>query len=84
MQKYFAYWKRGWWAWLLVLLMNVWVALFMLPVAALLSHNKAAYAAVAVLAWLTVFAPLWGWLFEKFAAMSTRIEAPAAPPKEAE
>lgn len=73
MSSYLAYWKRGWWAWLLMLLSNISVGIIILPLAFAFSGNKVTYWVSALLMWLLVGAPCWGWLFETFAKNSNRI-----------
>ena len=73
MDRYIAYWRRGWWAWLLMLLANFSLMVVMVPLAAAFAGNPTAYWIGAGIAWLLIYAPLWGWLFEKFAAGSPRI-----------
>lgn len=72
MASYWAYWRRGWWCWLLVLCANGVLMPLFLPLALALHGNEPAYWIAAITVWLIVGAPLWGWLFERFAA--------AAPP----
>jgi ABC-type glycerol-3-phosphate transport system permease component len=79
MDRYFAYWKRGWWVWLLMLIANFSLMLVVVPLAVLFSDNLVAYWAGAAVAWLAIYAPLWGWLFEKFASGSQRIGSVQAP-----
>lgn len=73
MDGYIAYWKRGLWVWLLMLLTNFSLIVVMVPLAAAFGGNPTAYWIGAAVAWLTIYAPLWGWLFENFAAGSQRI-----------
>jgi peptidoglycan/LPS O-acetylase OafA/YrhL len=73
MGNYWAFWKRGWWAWLMALCANIGFGLFIVPLAFALHDNKPAYWLSALLVWLVIGAPLWGWLFEYFAAGSQRL-----------
>jgi hypothetical protein len=73
MSKYLAFWKRGWWAWLLMLCANFSLAIFIVPLAFAFHDNKPAYWISATAMWFVIGAPLWGWLFERFAAGSPRI-----------
>ena len=73
MEKYMAFWKRGWWAWLMVLCCNVCFAIAVVPLAMIFGANKVAYWTSAIVVWLIVGAPLMGWLFERFAVSSPRL-----------
>jgi hypothetical protein len=73
MDLYIAYWKRGWWAWLMMFLANLSLVFVFVPLAFALASKPTAYWIGACVAWLAIYAPLWGWLFEKFAAGSQRI-----------
>ncbi len=73
MRKYWALWKRGWWAWLLLLCMNLSFAVFVVPLAAVFHDSVLAYGVSVAAVWLVVGAPLWGWIFEMFAGASSRI-----------
>lgn len=73
MHRYFAYWNRGWWAWLFMLVANLSLMLAFVPLALVFAGNQSAYWAAAAVAWFVIYAPLWGWLFEKFATGSQRI-----------
>jgi hypothetical protein len=76
METYLGYWKRGWWAWLMMLCINLGIVVVVLPLAAIFHGNKAAYWISALVAWLLVGAPFAGWVFERFAAGSKRINTP--------
>lgn len=73
MSIYLAYWKRGWWAWLLMLLANISVGLLVVPLAIAWGDRQLMYWLSAICVWLLVGAPFWGWLFESFAKNSERI-----------
>jgi hypothetical protein len=73
MRKYWALWKRGWWAWLLMLCMNLSFAVFVIPLAAAFHDNLHAYWVSAAAVWCVIGAPVWGWIFEWFAGASSRI-----------
>ena len=79
MSKYWAFWKRGWWAWLLMLCANFSFAIFIVPLAFAFHDNQPVYWLTAIAAWFVLGAPLWGWLFERFAAGSPRIIQPEPP-----
>ena len=79
MDKYVAYWKRGWWAWLMILSLNVAAGLTALPLAAIFRGNESGYWTALVIAWVVVGAPFPGWVFERFAAGSTRIPTSQDP-----
>lgn len=76
MSLYLAYWKRGWWAWLLMLFTNISVGILILPLAFAFGGNKVMYWVSALVVWLLIGAPCWGWLFEAFAKNSIRIGVP--------
>jgi hypothetical protein len=73
MSLYLAYWKRGWWTWLLMLLANISAGVLILPLAFAFGSNKPMYWVSAVVVWLLIGAPCWGWLFETFAKNSIRL-----------
>lgn len=73
MALYLAYWKRGWWAWLLMLLANISTGVLILPLAFAFGSNTTMYWISALLVWLLIGAPWWGWLFETFAKNSIRL-----------
>ena len=79
MSRYWAFWKRGWWAWLLMLCANFSVGILMVPLAITFQDNQVAYWCAVIAAWFVLGAPLWGWLFERFAAGSLRIIQPESP-----
>jgi hypothetical protein len=71
--NYWAFWKRGWWAWLCSLCTNIAVGIFVIPLAFVFHDNQRIYWLTAICVWLVVGAPLSGWLFEYFAAGSSRL-----------
>jgi hypothetical protein len=73
MENYLAYWKRGWWAWLMMLCTNIGLLILILPLAFIFSGNKGAYLVASVVAWLAIGAPYLGWFFEQFASRSNRL-----------
>ena len=73
MGSYWAFWKRGWWAWLLLLCSNIAIGIFIAPLAFAFHDDKRIYLLSAVGVWFLVGAPIWGWLFEYFAASSSRL-----------
>ena len=73
MGNYWAFWKRGWWAWLLLLCSIVAFGVFVVPLAFTFHDNQRLYWLSAIGVWFLVGAPLWGWLFEYFAASSSRL-----------
>jgi ABC-type glycerol-3-phosphate transport system permease component len=79
MSKYWAFWKRGWWAWLFMLCINLSFGVLVVPLAIAFHDNMRLYWLSAIAAWFIVGAPLCGWLFEKFAASSPRIIQPEQP-----
>lgn len=83
MSKYWAFWKRGWWAWLFTLCANFSFAIFIVPLALAFHDNQPVYWLTAIAAWFALGAPLWGWLFERFAAGSRRITQPGSSANDA-
>jgi hypothetical protein len=75
MDKFLAYWRRGWWAWLLALCLNFSLMPIILPAAFAFSDRPTLYWTVCLGLWLVLGAPVWGWLFEVFASNSARIGA---------
>jgi hypothetical protein len=73
MGSYWAFWKRGWWAGLFATCGNFAFAIVIVPLAFAFHDNQRMYWITAIAAWLVVGAPLWGWLFEYFAAGSSRL-----------
>ncbi|WP_313916402.1 hypothetical protein [Tahibacter sp.] len=73
MNRHWAFWKRGWWAWLFVLCANVSMGLLVIPLAIAFRDNKSLYWVSALVLWFVVGAPLWGWIFERFASDSARV-----------
>ena len=73
MENYLAYWKRGWWAWLMMLCTNIGLLILILPLAFIFEDNRGAYLVAALVAWLAIGAPYLGWLFEQFASRSNRL-----------
>lgn len=81
MNRYWAYWNRGWWAWLLVLCLNLVTGLIALPLALAFRKDPVLYLVSVAAFWLVVGAPLWGWMFERFAAGSDRLAPPDERPQ---
>jgi hypothetical protein len=82
MDRYLAYWRRGWWAWLLVLCLNFSLIPLIAPAALVFSDNKALYWAACFVLWSAVGAPVWGWLFEVFARNSERLSSTQSQPSQ--
>jgi len=78
MASYWAFWKRGWWAWLLLFSFNVTFGGVLYLLAMALGKTSNLYWTLALAAWLTFGSPLCGWLFEYFAGKSQRIKAASA------
>lgn len=75
MKKYWLFWKRGWWAWLFQLCSTLVLIPLVISLAIIFREQLLLYWVSAIALWLVVGAPLWGWLFEKFAASSARLGA---------
>ena len=73
MDKYWDYFKRGWWAQLVMFIFQLVLVLLVIPVAFLLLGNKPAYYTVVTILFIFVLVPFSGWLFLKF---SEKFEAP--------
>ena len=73
MGHYWDYFKRGWWAQLVMFIFQLVLVLIVIPVAFLLQGNKPAYYSVATILFVFVLVPFSGWLFLKF---SEKFEAP--------
>lgn len=75
MTKYFAFWKRGWWAWLMMLCANVVFGLLVTPSTFAFDTHSAAYWATSLSVLIIIGIPVLGWIFERFAASSSRLIA---------
>ena len=75
MSTYIAYWKRGWWAWLMVLTFNVSLAVVAIPLASAFAENQLVYWVSFTCIWLVLGSPYLGWLFESFAQNSQRLHS---------
>ncbi len=74
MEKYFAYWKLGWWVQLLIICLNGIRGATYSGLAFLLQPLLANLFPIAVaVAWLAVGAPIAGCRSEKFAGWSKRV-----------
>ena len=78
MTSYWKFWKRGWWAWLLLFSFNLTFGGVLYLLAVAFGKTSNLYLLLAAAAWLTFGAPLCGWLFEYFASNSTRLKAASA------
>ena len=76
MQSYLAYWRRGWWAWLMMLCANLITVVIVAPLAVAFGKSGGAYWGSALIAWMLLLTPVSGWLFESFADGSNRLRAP--------
>jgi predicted permease len=73
MEKYMAFWKRGWWAWFFIFCANFSFGIFAFPLALALKGNEKLYWVSAIAVSIIVIIPIWGWLFERFASGSSRL-----------
>ncbi|HSX60066.1 MAG TPA: hypothetical protein VLF18_07710 [Tahibacter sp.] len=73
MSNYWIYWKRGWWVWLMSLCLQLATAVFVLPLAFAFHGRPGLYLSSAAVVGIFAIIPLWGWIFERFAARSDRI-----------
>jgi len=71
--KIWEFWKRGWWAWLLVFCLNICGAAIVLVPSLFFGNDTPAFILSCIALWFIVGAPAWGWIFEKFAAGSARL-----------
>ena len=74
---YWQYWSRGFWAWLLSLLTNLVVVVFILPIPFVIEgvkgwYDENLYYFISAIVVLIICIPIGGWLFEKFAKHSKR------------
>ena len=72
-KKYWAYWKRGWWAWLMQICVAIPLGLAFAPLAIFFKDDKVAYSSALAIAFLLVGMPFMGWVFERFAKGSLRL-----------
>jgi hypothetical protein len=73
MEKYWDYFKRGWWAQLVMLIFQLVLVLIVIPVAFFFNENKLAYYSITTIIFIFVLVPFSGWLFLKY---SNKFEAP--------
>lgn len=73
MEKYFAYWKRGWWVLCMSLCMNVGIALVIIPLGLLFRDNLTMYYIMAAAVTMLFSLPFSAWIFEQFAHRSRRL-----------
>jgi hypothetical protein len=73
MEGYWDYFRRGWWAQLVMFIFQLALALILIPLAFLFYGNKFAYYSVATILFVFVLVPISGWLFLKF---SKKFEVP--------
>ncbi|MDX5151641.1 MAG: hypothetical protein R3188_04110, partial [Acidiferrobacterales bacterium] len=66
MEKYWDYFKRGWWAQLVMLIFQLVLVLIVIPVAFIFNENKLAYYSIATILFIFVLVPFSGWLFLKY------------------
>lgn len=78
---YAAHWRRGWWAWLLMLVLNLVTVVLVLPLALLFADRSGLYIGSVLVVWLLAGAPIWGMVYESFARNSVRLVA--EPPRRA-
>jgi hypothetical protein len=71
--NYLAYWKRGWWCALLLLVTNILVFLSVYPLAYLFFDNDILYWTSSLIVAVAAIVPIWGLTFEWFAKRSIRI-----------
>lgn len=72
-KTYSRYWKRGWWSFLMIFLVNITSALLILPLAFIFKAETTYYWVSAGIAYVLVGMPLSGWLFEVFSRNSKRL-----------
>jgi hypothetical protein len=68
LEQYWAWWKRGWWFQLLVLIFNLALAVLILPLAFLLSEAPGLFYLAGAAVGLFVTIPFGGWLYDKFSS----------------
>lgn len=72
-KTYSRYWQRGWWAFLMMSLVNITSVLLILPLAFIFKEETTYYWVSAGIAYVFVGIPLSGWLFEVFSRNSKRL-----------
>ena len=75
--KYWRYWKRGWWVFGMIFILNVSTGLMVYPVSIIALNNDLLYWGGCILILVIVGLPFWGWLFERFASRSARLMTPS-------
>lgn len=66
MENYWDYFKRGWWAQLVMFIFQLALVVIIVPVAFLFLGNKLAYYSVVTILFIFVLVPFSGWLFIKY------------------
>ncbi|MCG6976013.1 MAG: hypothetical protein LJE56_06310 [Acidiferrobacterales bacterium] len=66
MDKYWFYFKQGWWAQLVMFIFQVALVVALLPIALLFYNDKIFYYSFVVLIFIFVLVPFGGWLFAKY------------------
>lgn len=73
MEKYWDLWMRGWWVWLMIFTINIGFALVLIPIDLAFHDNKIVYWLANIIIVIFIGTPFAGWIFERFATKSARI-----------
>jgi CDP-diglyceride synthetase len=71
---YWRYWRRGWWSYLMQLLVNIVGVSICMLLEYMLGNHKILYLVLAITIVLVIITPITGWLFEVFARNSKQID----------
>jgi hypothetical protein len=66
MDKYWFYFKQGWWAQLVMFIFQVALVVALLPIALLFYNNKFFYYSSVGIIFIFALVPFGGWLFAKY------------------
>lgn len=67
MDKYWFYFKQGWWAQLVMLIFQVALVVALLPIAMLFYNDKILYYSFVIAIFIFALVPFGGWLFARYA-----------------
>ena len=68
MNNYYKYFLKGWWAQLLIFLVNIATLILVIPIVLTLGGNSTGYYVTYTIAYIFLIVPIGGWFFVKFAA----------------
>ena len=67
MDKYWFYFKQGWWAQLVMLIFQVALVVALLPIAVLFYNDRIVYFSLLGIVFVFALVPFGGWLFARYA-----------------